>query len=265
MTEAMSVYWTVLVIVFGLLIGSFLNVVIVRLPRDQSLVKPPSHCPKCKSPVRWFQNLPVISYLALRGKCAKCQNPISVRYPIVELITALLFLAVYQRFGWSGLLVVRDFPFVAILVAITFIDLEHRIIPDVLSLGGLVLGLLTAAFTPGLGLVQAIGGAALGFSIFYGMAWAYQWKTGLSGMGGGDIKLLAMLGAFVGPMGVVTTILISSIAGSVIGLIYAFWERRKSSDGLLRTAIPFGPFLVVGALYHYLLAEVLWYPFMSLM
>jgi leader peptidase (prepilin peptidase)/N-methyltransferase len=167
------------------------------------------------------------------------------------------------RFGLSWLLVVRDFPFVAILLAITFIDLERRLIPDPLSLGGLALGLATAHFTPGIGLPSAIGGAALGFSLFYAIAWYYQMRTGRAGMGGGDIKFLAMLGAFLGPIGVLTTIFVSSVLGTVLGLTYA-WTRRRKEGGegsLLKSSLPFGPFLVVGGLYAYLLGEILWSPF----
>lgn len=255
----------VFVAVFGLIIGSFLNVVIVRLPTRASLSRPASRCPKCGYSLRWYDNVPLLSYLALRGKCRECRAPISVRYPVVELLTGLLFLAVKLRFGMSGLLFVRDFPFVAILVAIAFIDLETRLIPDPLSLGGLAIGLATAAFTPGLGLISAVIGAALGFGIFYGIAWYYQWRTGRAGMGGGDIKFLAMLGAFLGPEGVFTTIFISSVLGTVLGLTYAWVTRRKNGGegNLMKVSLPYGPFLVVGGLYTYLLGDLLWSPFMN--
>ncbi len=255
----------VMAILFGLVIGSFLNVVIARLPKRRSLVRPASSCPKCGSVLRWYDNIPVVSYLLLlRGKCRGCHAPISVRYPVVELLTALLFLTVTLKFGPSLLLVVRDWPFVAILVAITFIDLETRLIPDPLSLGGLVLGLATSYFTPGLGIVSSVFGAALGFGLFYGIAWYYQWRTGRAGMGGGDIKFLAMLGAFLGPIGVVTTVFVSSVLGTVIGMTYAWITRKKEggSGSLMKVSLPFGPFLVLGALYAYLLGDILWSPFM---
>lgn len=259
-------YVNTLVIVFGLLIGSFLNVVIARLPDRKSLVHPPSACPKCSHRIRWYENIPVLSFLALRGKCRGCRVPISFRYPVVELLCALLFITVKIRFGWSWLLVVRDFPFVAILLAITFIDLERRLIPDPLSLGGLVLGLATAHFTPGIGLPSSIGGAALGFSLFYAIAWYYQWRTGRAGMGGGDIKFLAMLGAFLGPMGVLTTVFVSSVLGTVLGISYAWIQQRRTGGegSLMKVSLPYGPFLVIGGLYSYLLGE-LWSPFMTQM
>jgi leader peptidase (prepilin peptidase)/N-methyltransferase len=255
------------VVIFGLLIGSFLNVVIARLPERKSLVRPGSRCPKCGYVLRWYDNIPVLSYLVLLGKCRSCRAPITLRYPIVELLTGLLFIAVKIRFGLSVLLLVRDLPFVAILLAITFIDLETRLIPDPLSLGGLVLGLATSVFTPGLGIALSLGGAALGFGLFYAIAWYYQWRTGRAGMGGGDIKFLAMIGAFLGPLGVLTTIFVSSVLGTVLGLTYA-WLNRKRNGGegsLMKVALPYGPFLVVGALYTYLLGDLVWSPFMNLM
>ncbi len=262
-----ELYWpewlvTATAIVLGLLVGSFLNVVVARLPHGQSVVRPRSRCPGCGKLIAWYDNIPVLSYLALRGKCRGCGKSISVRYPVIELLTALLFLAVLKRFGMSWLLPLRDWPFVAILVAVTFIDLEHRIIPDELSLGGLVLGLLTAWFVPGLGLVNALAGAAVGFGLFYGLAYGYLKMTGKSGLGGGDIKLLAMLGAFLGIQGVFVSIFVSSIFGSVAGIAYGLLQRREATGsedgGLLKVAIPYGPFLVVGGLYFYLLHDIVW-------
>lgn len=251
----------------GLVIGSFLNVVIARLPDRQSLSKPGSKCPNCGYALKWFDNIPVLSFLFLRGKCRGCRAPISFRYPVVELLTALLFLTVKLRFGLTPLLFIRDFPFVSILIAITFIDLETRLIPDPLSIGGLGIGLLTAYFTPGIGLLLSVVGAALGFGLFYGIAWYYQMRTGRSGMGGGDIKFIAMLGAFLGPYGVLTTIFVSSILGTVIGLTYAWITRRRDGGegSLLKVSLPYGPFLVIGGLYSYLLGELVWSPFMNLM
>lgn len=246
------------VVLLGLIVGSFLNVVIYRLPLEKSIVKPRSQCTNCGSQVAWYDNVPVLSYLLLRGRCRKCKTKISLRYPLVELLTALLFTAALVRFGFGTLLFVRDLPFLALLVAITFIDLDHRIIPDELNIAGAVIGLSTAYFVPGFGLIQALMGAALGFGLFYSMAFAYEKLKGKSGLGGGDIKLLGMLGTFVGFQGVVATILVSSILGSVIGLTYAYFNREKE---MLQVAIPYGPFLVVGALYSYLIGDLLWLPF----
>ena len=220
-------FQSILVVVLGLLVGSFLNVVIHRLPRGESVVRPRSRCPHCGYSLPWYLNIPVLSYLAIRGRCLKCKASISIRYPVVELLTALLFLAAKIRFGFSGLLFIKDFPFIGILIAVTFIDLQHRIIPDGLSLGGLVLGLGVSFFDPDIGWFGALVGAVFGFGFFYGIAWFYVWRTGKMGLGGGDIKLLAMLGAYIGIKGVITTIFISSILGSVCGIILALRERKQ--------------------------------------
>jgi len=271
----------IFVTVFGLLIGSFLNVVIARLPHGKSLVHPGSACPRCGSSIRWFDNIPVFSWLLLlRGRCRTCSEKISVRYPVVELLTALLFLACWMRFGWGLALWLRDWPLVAALVAVSFIDLDLRIIPDEISLGGLVWGLLTSFLDPRLDWSGAALGALAGFGIFYGFAWLYWFLTKRSGLGGGDIKLLAMLGAFVGVHGVLVTILVSSVLGSLFGVVSALWERRTKglvgeADGgkgmqvqdemppesVLKTAIPYGPFLVLGAIFHHLLGDAPWFPF----
>lgn len=246
-------------VLFGLVIGSFVNVLVARLPHKQSVVKPRSRCPSCGAGIAWYDNIPVVSYLLLRGRCRSCEAKISIRYPTIELLTALLFLAANVRFGWSATLLVRDWPFLAILVAVTFIDLEHRIIPDVLSLSGLVLGLATSWLDPALGVGLSFAGAGIGFALFYLLAWGYYKVTGRSGLGGGDIKLLAMMGAFVGPQGVFVTILFSSVFGSLVGIGWALATRKKE---MMTFAIPYGPFLVLGGMYYYLLGEILWLPSM---
>jgi leader peptidase (prepilin peptidase)/N-methyltransferase len=246
-------------IVCGLVVGSFLNVVVCRLPHEESVVKPGSRCPHCKKSIAWWNNIPVLSYLVLLGKCGSCRHPISLRYPVIELLTALLFLTVEIRFGWTPVLFVRDWPFVALLVAITFIDLEHRIIPDTLSLGGLLLGLLTCWMVSDPGWLKSLLGAGFGFFSFYSLAWLYEKMSGRSGLGGGDIKLLAMIGAFVGPGGVFATIFISSIFGSVVGIGWALVRGKKN---IMKLSLPYGPFLVTGALYYYLLGDILWFQFM---
>lgn len=251
------------VFVFGLVVGSFMNVVIARLPLDQSVVRPRSRCPKCAAEIRWYDNLPVLSYALLRGRCRGCQVRISLRYPVVELLVATLALAAKLKFGWSWVLFARDIPFVAAMVAITFIDLDHRIIPDELSIGGMVLGLATTWAVPQVGLAESVAGAALGFGVFYFFAWLYLKLRGQSGLGGGDIKLLGMIGAFLGPSGVFCAILISSVLGSVVGIGWALVSQRGKArtGGLMTVAIPYGPFLVLGALYYYLLGDLLWFRF----
>lgn len=248
-------YFNCVAIAFGLLTGSFLNVVIARLPKGESIVRPRSKCPSCGTMIAAYDNIPVVSWIALRGRCRHCKAAISVRYPIVELLTAVLFLAARHRYGFSLSLVVRDWPILSILVALTFIDLDHRILPDKLTLGGTALALATSWMDPRLGVFDAILGAGLGFGVFYLLAWAYLAFTGRSGLGGGDIKLLAMLGAFLGPGGVLTAILISSVFGSLVGIVWGLVQKEKN---LMTVAIPYGPFLVVGGLFHYLLGDYLW-------
>lgn len=249
-----------LTVIIGLALGSFVNVLVHRLPRGESIVKPGSHCPSCKKPIPWWCNVPVISYILLRGKCRDCGKGISIRYPIVELLVALFCLLAKLRFGWGLLLVFRDWPFIAVMIAIFFIDLEHRIIPDSLSLGGLGLGLVTALAAPAIGILASFIGAAFGFGIFYLMALIYEKSTGRQGLGGGDIKFLAMLGAFLGVNGVFVTILLSSVLGSLVGIGWAVIFRKKN---VMKTAIPYGPFLVAGGFFYYFLGDLLWFRFMT--
>ncbi len=258
------------VLAFGLLTGSFLNVVIYRVPLGLSIISPRSACPVCKTPIRFYENIPVLSYLFLRGRCSHCQSPISIRYPIVELTTAILFLAAALKFGLTWHLLIHDLPFISLLVAICFIDLDHRIIPDKLSLTGVGIGLLSALFIPGVHFLDALIGGGVGFLAFYLPALVYEKWTGRMGLGGGDIKLLAMLGTFVGVSGVFLTVLVSSVLGSLIGLLVGWVQRKREGahEGtvpLLKVSIPYGPFLVIGGLYAYLLADVLWSPFADLM
>lgn len=254
---------------FGLIFGSFTNVLVARLPGGQSIVRPPSHCPHCKTPIRSRDNIPLVGYALLRGRCRSCGAGISPRYPVIELLGGVLFWAAEVKFGWGPALFVRDWPFLTILLAITFIDLEHRIIPDVLSLGGLALGLATGWLSPDVSWLHCFYGAALGFGIFYAMAWIYSVVAKRQGLGGGDIKLLAMLGAFLGPAGVLATIVISSILGSIIGIGWGLALRfRKRPEGgeqgqgdLMSLAIPYGPFLVIGGLYYYFFSDYIWLRF----
>ncbi len=244
-----------IVLVFGLCIGSFLNVCIHRLPESQSIVRPPSSCPKCGHRIRPYDNIPILSYLILLGRCRRCGVRISVRYPAVELLTGLMAVATILRYGptLAGLVV---FAFIAALIVITFIDLDHRIIPDVISLPGIplfFLGSLTLkTVTP---LESVLGILAGGGSLFL-VAWGYHLLTGKEGMGGGDIKLLAMIGPMVGWTGILFTIFVSSATGTLIGLAVMIHSR-----GNMKLAIPFGPFLAFGAtLYLFFGPEIIdWY------
>ena len=239
---------------FGLLIGSFLNAVIHRVPRKQSLVSPGSRCPSCGYALRWYDNIPVLSYIMLGGRCRKCRKTISIRYPIVEMITAAVFVAHYFVFGWTPLLAVR-LAFGASLVALFAIDLEHHLLPDVITLPGIVVGLVASVFLPP-GLVESLIGMLIGGGVLWLIGEAYYRYAGEEGMGGGDVKMLAMIGAFLGWKLVLVTLVLSSVAGSVLGLAIIAIKR-----GSMKHALPFGTFLALGALAASLIGEqiVTWY------
>jgi len=228
---------------FGAVVGSFLNVVIHRLPRDESLSFPPSHCPHCDARIRPWDNVPVLSYLVLRGRCRSCSQPISARYPLVELAMAGLAAVAWLRFGPTVAFGVY-FTFLAGLLAITFIDIDHKIIPDALSLGGTALG-LAASFLTGLGWQASLAGALLGGGLLLAVALGYYALTRREGMGLGDAKLLAAIGAFLGWQAVLFTVFVSSVVGSVVGVTAAALQRSN-----LRFEVPYGPFLALGAVLY---------------
>jgi leader peptidase (prepilin peptidase)/N-methyltransferase len=223
------------------LVGSFLNVCIHRLPREESIVMPGSHCPHCKRPISFYDNVPLISYLLLGGKCRHCRRTISPQYPLVEGITAMSSFLLFLRFGptWSYLFY---FAFVAALIVITVIDLYHQIIPDVISLPGIGVGLLGALIVPQITFFKSLLGVLIGGGSLFLVATLYQLFFKRDGMGGGDVKLLAMIGAFLGWDAVILTILLSSLIGSVSGIGIMLLKRKD-----FKYAIPFGPFLSLGA------------------
>ncbi len=227
--------------VLGSVIGSFLNVCIYRIPEGESIVSPPSRCPKCGEQIRWYQNIPVVSWVFLGGKCAGCKTSISFRYPLIEVLTGLLFVAVIYSFGFS-LATLVYWVFLASLVVLTFIDLDHQIIPDVISLPGILVGFFCSFAIPWLPWLDSLLGILLGGGLLLAIAWGYQALTGREGMGGGDIKLLAMLGAFLGWKAVFPIVFFASLAGTLVGVPAMLLQK---SDG--RLAIPFGPFLAFGA------------------
>ena len=233
------------VALFGALVGSFLNVVIVRLPEEGgSVVFPPSHCPACKKDIAWYDNIPLLSFLVLRGRCRQCQTRISWRYPLVEGAMALMALALYQHFGLTILLPIY-FVFCAALIAVIFIDLQHQIIPDVISLPGVVFGFVLSFVNPFVTWQDAGLGVLFGGGSFYLVALVYYLLTKREGMGGGDIKLLAMIGAFLGWQSLPFVVFGSSVLGTVAG-VWAMIEQRKGG----KTVIPYGPFLAMAALLY---------------
>jgi len=227
--------------VFGTILGSFLNVCIGRIPAGESIVFPPSHCPRCGAGVAPRDNIPLLSYVLLRGRCRSCGRAISVRYPAVEALTGVMLVLLLYRFGLSSQVGVYA-VFVAALIIVSFIDLDHQIIPDVISLPGIVLGLLAAAVGQGPPLLDSAIGVLVGGGSLYAVAAGYHALTGREGMGGGDIKLLAMIGAFLGWQAVFVTLILGSFAGSIVGVALILLSGKDR-----RVPIPFGPFLACGA------------------
>lgn len=233
--------WHIVSIIFGAIVGSFLNVCIYRVPKGESIVTPGSHCPHCQRPIQFYDNIPLVSYLLLGGRCRYCHHPISWQYPLVEGITALSSFLLFNRFGisWSYLFY---FAFLASLIVIAVIDLFHQIIPDVISLPGIGVGLIASLILPQLKFLDSLTGVLLGGGSLFLVATVYQWLFKREGMGGGDVKLLAMIGAFLGWKSVILTILLGSLVGSLIGMMVMVMKGKD-----FKYAIPFGPFLSLGA------------------
>ena len=245
----MSIAGAWVVGIVGAIIGSFLNVCIWRIPREESIVFPASHCPVCSHPIRFFDNIPIISWLILRGRCRDCGASISPRYPLVEALTAVLAVLLYWKYGFS-LQFLCAFLFTAALIVITFIDIDYQIIPDVISLPGIPLCFLAAVFVMGVSFLESLIGILVGGGILYVIAVGYEWITKREGMGGGDIKLLAMLGAFFGWKSLLFIVLCSSLTGAVVGMTAMVIQGQD-----MKYAVPFGPFLALGAVTYFFLGD----------
>ena len=240
----MGLFWGVVSFVLGAVIGSFLNVCIWRIPEGKSIVTPASHCPKCGNPVRFHDNIPLVSWLVLRGRCRDCGEAISPRYPLVELLTALLSLALGWLYGPS-LQYLAAFLFASALVVVTFIDLDHQIIPDVISLPGIPVCFLLAWLVMGVPFWDSLLGILAGGGFLYLVAVGYELLTKREGMGGGDIKLLAMIGAFLGWKSLFFVVFMSSILGALVGVVLIAAQGRD-----MKYAVPFGPFLSMAAVMY---------------
>ncbi|MDI6743229.1 MAG: prepilin peptidase [Smithella sp.] len=230
-------FLNVVAFIFGSAVGSFLNVCIFRLPAKTSIIKPGSRCPNCLKPLRFYDNIPIISYILLRGKCRDCGEKISWRYPLVELLTGLLTVMLFLKFGFTVEFFVF-FLFVAVLIVITFIDLDHQIIPDILTLPGIPLFFLAAVFLVKVPWLEALLGLIIGGGTLLVIALAYELIAKREGMGGGDIKLLAMIGGFLGWKSLIFILLCSSLLGAVVGLSLIIINKQD-----MKYAVPFGPFL----------------------
>lgn len=232
---------TILIGAFGLAVGSFLNVCIYRLPRGQSVVRPASRCPQCGTPLRWYDNVPLVGYLLLRGRCRSCRAAISVMYPLIEAITGAVFVTGYLLFGFQLLLAAR-LLFACAMIVLFIIDLQHRILPNVLTLPGIAVGFLFSLFVPP-GWLDSLIGIVAGGGVLLLLAEAYYRVRKEEGLGMGDVKMLAMIGAFLGWKLMLVTLVLSSFLGSIIGL-----GMIALKIGDMKYALPFGTFLAIGAL-----------------
>ncbi len=243
------------VIVFGMCIGSFLNVCIYRMPISESLVFPRSKCPKCGNLIRFYDNIPVFSYLFLKGRCRHCSTSIPIRYAMVEIITGLSAFSVYKKFGLTFPAVIY-FIFIAALIVIIYIDIDHKIIPNRITLPGIPICFLFSFVLPEMSPIDSLIGILAGGGSLFLVDWVYKAVTKKHGMGGGDIKLLAMIGAIIGWKGVLFTIYMSSIVGTLAGLMVIVYRKKN-----LKFAIPFGPFLSIGAITYLFFGDAItrWY------
>jgi leader peptidase (prepilin peptidase)/N-methyltransferase len=253
MTPAQRIYVDACVFLLGLFFGSFFNVCIWRIPRRKSIVHPPSHCPRCKAPIRFYDNIPVLSWLLLRAKCRKCGQPISARYPLVEALTGVLFLLLVLRFG-VGWELLRGLVFAGILIVVAFIDLDFRVIPDAISLPGVAVGLLSSLLVREF--VPALLGAAVGAALIFLAGWLWKLATHREGMGSGDVVLAALMGSFLGWQQGLLAIFLGVVLGVFVGGGAALFRKRN-----LKRPIPFGPFLALGSIAALFLGETIlrWY------
>jgi len=245
----------VLSFIFGAVVGSFLNVCIYRLPEGLSIVSPPSRCPVCKRYIPFYANIPIISFLLLRGRCGKCKSPISIQYPFIEALTGFAAVALFYRYG-PDVRIIIPFFFLCALIVSTFIDLKYKIILNVITFPGIVIGFAASFFMPSPGVVDSLTGIVAGGGILISIALVYHFVTGKEGMGVGDIKFLAMIGAFIGWQGVLFTLFTASIIGALAGVATMILFSRDS-----KYALPFGPFLAIGAALYFFYGSSLieWY------
>lgn len=275
---------------FGLLFGSFANVCIWRIPRKEEVVLKPSHCPDCGSAIKWHQNVPVLSFLILRGRCSRCRKKISLQYPLVELAGGLLFAAAYLKFGLDWQLA-GYLPLLWVLLVISAIDFRHYIIPDSLSLPGIVMGLafgLAGTFLPDLNLsvfghndpftvwawLDSLMGMLMGGGLIWLSAWGGEKIFKQEAMGGGDIKLAALIGAFVGWQAILMVLFLSFLFGTLAGVPLMLLNRLKKTtdvfegvpkDQPAKAMVPFGPFLALGAVTALLAGKPIWYFYAALL
>ena len=245
----------VLIFVLGLIVGSFSNVCIYRIPRNESIIYPASHCPKCRTTIKPIDNIPLLSYILLKGRCRYCKSKISIRYPVVEFLTGFIYLIIYWIYGLS----IQTLIYIILssaLIIIAFIDLNQQIIPDVISLPGIVIGFILSFFVPYIAFINSALGVVVGGGVILiiGLGGSVIFKK--EAMGGGDIKLAAMIGAFLGWRYIIISLFLGFFLGALIGIILIMTKIKKRED-----VIPFGPFIVLGSLLTLLWGEkiITWY------
>ncbi len=245
-----------IILIFGTCIGSFLNVCICRIPENRSIITPGSSCPDCNSKIPFYYNIPVLSYIFLMGRCKFCKQTISMRYPLIEALTGIFALLLFYKFNLTPAFVYW-FVFISVLITISFIDIDHQIIPDIISLPGILIFASSFYFLPEMTIKNVIFGILIGGGSLYSVALFYYLLKKQEGMGGGDIKLLAMIGAATGVKGVLFTIFAGSLLGTMAGI--AIMIYTKSADTKLK--IPFGPYLSMGAVLYIFFGNQLiqWY------
>jgi leader peptidase (prepilin peptidase)/N-methyltransferase len=258
----METFATLVAFWFGSVYGSFLNVAIHRLPREESIVRPRSHCPRCRKTIAWFDNVPILSWLILGGRCRHCRKPISARYPLVEAATGLLAAALQRRWTDDPVWTAAAALACGALLAVALIDWDTFLIPDELSLGLLVAGLLAAPLNPYFAggswwapLLRSAGGALAGFALTWTIATLGELALKKEALGGGDVKLLAGVGAWTGATGAFDCMMIGSLLGSIYGVRLLLAGKAKRSD-----PIPFGPFLAAGAIFNFFRLLALGWP-----
>ncbi len=250
------IIYIIIVFLFGICIGSFLNVCIYRIPENKSIATPGSFCPSCKTPIPFYYNIPILSYILLRGCCKFCKKTISIRYLLIECLTGIFAVLLLLKFGIT-LEMGYWFVFISTLITISFIDYDHQIIPDVISLPGIIIFASAFYFVPQMTVKDVIFGILIGGGSLTTVAMIYYFIRRQEGMGGGDIKLLAMIGAAIGVKGVLFTIFAGSLFGTIVGIT----EMVISRNSDLKLKIPFGPYLSLGAIGFIFFGEkiITWY------
>jgi len=248
----------IFIIAFGLVWGSFLNVVIYRLPRGKSIIKPPSSCPHCQKRIKFYDNIPLLSYILLKGKCRYCQQKISFTYPLVEFLTPSCFVLLYVHYS----LIFYFFAsclFTSALIALCFIDFYHQILPDEITLPGLTLALIYSLFRPDLSLNQALVGAVVGSGFLLFIYGAYYLLRRKEGLGMGDVTMMLMVGAYLGWLQAFFTLILASLAGALVGVFFILFKKKN-----LQYSLPFGTFLAPAAFFSLLWGEKILRAYLSL-